>query len=130
MALTALMEAGIKKQDIAVIPFEEPPSCQPSWNNNTEHAFELAFILATIASVIAASIGYRLYLGPIIWGTGAAVFGFFCGLLIQWLQSRSKVTKKEMPILIVITSTRSQEHVIKDILWTFRVIGQIFISHS
>lgn len=135
LLLGTFIGAGIEKRDIIAVSLEEPESrnrlSNPSENSNGSRT-ELAFILATAWAVIGAGIGYRLYLGPVIWGIAFSVAGFLSGYVIKAIYLRSFTGKKNKPstpgVVLIIRCTENQRQYIEQLMWENEVLGLTVFS--
>ncbi len=85
--------------------------------------------LAVVFSVIAASRGFILEWGPIIWGLIGAGGGFSLGFAIDWLKYKTKNKNQNLPkgkrseVILVIECQREKANVVEDILWECLAFG-------
>lgn len=122
IVLSALMQKDINKNYIGVFPLDQPPHATKRSNDDIQRRIDLGFILATAAGAIGASIGFNLYLGPIIWGIAASVGGFLTGYLINVMFGKKK-KKSEPRIILVIHCPKSKADEICRLLWDYQSIG-------
>ncbi|MFT8316677.1 MAG: hypothetical protein ABF651_00225 [Sporolactobacillus sp.] len=129
MALSALTQMNVDRQNIAVFPLKKPLQSTKNQPYNGTSQSDLGFIFATISGVIGASIGFILYLGPIVWGIGAALFGFVVGLLINKFISRKK--KAVTPhVLLIVKCPHAQSQNLEKVLWDNQSIGMTIIQYE
>ncbi|MBD8070590.1 hypothetical protein [Bacillus sp. PS06] len=133
MAITALEEKGISRENIFAVPLESRHKAQ-KYFDTMHYADGVSFInkgtgFATAFSVIGASRGFVLKWGPIYWGLIGAVTGFILGILIDLLMKKVlKKTKQKRnnngtEVILIIDCDRNQEKMIEDILWHHLALG-------
>lgn len=122
MALSALVPQKISKASLAVFPLHNKPYPNGHMPFHEQSRTDLYFILATITGVLGASVGFRLYWGPIIWGIIASAIGFFIGYLLElvWVQKRRN---KEPQIILVIHCPQENVDEVCRILWSCQSVG-------
>jgi hypothetical protein len=117
-ATTVLQKEGIDSEDIFVVSVKELDNMELPVDKRYPKgldAIDKGFAFATAVSVITAGIGFRLTLGPIIWGIIGAFSGFLIGLLISFIQIKKNgqsLFKSTLPPIILIVNCEEQ-HVIK-----------------
>ena len=134
LALSALEERNIKKENILVVPLDnrttERRLFDKMYRSDGVSLIDIGIALSTAFSVIGASIGFRLTWGPIIWGLIGAVSGFLIGFLIDLMMNLNKRKKEvrskkgNLPELIVIVYCyNEQADWIEEILWNNFALG-------
>ena len=120
LVIEALKEEGVQPQNIFSTSLTNKPFKQ--FFDSIHHSdgisyFDLGASLATAFSVIGASIGYRLTLGPIIWGVIGAVVGFLLGFFSKWLWYKKK-TAFNIPsqFLLIVKCAEHETFKIKEIM--------------
>ncbi|MGW9019836.1 hypothetical protein, partial [Priestia megaterium] len=87
LALTALKENGIPKEQILAVPLdkrtEERKLFDTIHKSDGISLFDLGASLAVVFSVFGASYGFIATWGPIIWGLIGTAGGFLIGFLID-----------------------------------------------
>jgi hypothetical protein len=134
LLLGTFIGAGIEKGDIIAVSLKNPESRTRKSANQTVSGSrsELAFILATAWAVIGAGIGYRLYLGPVIWGIGASMAGFLSGYMIQTISLHAFSGKKNKPsapgVILIIRCPDNQRQHIEQLMMENEVLGLTVFS--
>ncbi|MCO7125703.1 hypothetical protein NIE88_07960 [Sporolactobacillus shoreicorticis] len=132
LLLTELQRNKIKKSDIscfilkAQTPFKNGLTDKDP--TETTSLADLGFIFATVFGVVGASIGFRLTLGPIIWGIVSSIIGFLLGFIIDYFFTRAYKQKSHSFVLISICCRSEQETLIKKIAETHQVLGLTVIE--
>lgn len=134
MALNILEEKGIERKNIVAVPIETKRVYAKLFD--TIHAsdgvsmFDKGMALATAFSVIGASYGFILTLGPILWGLIGAAVGFCAGVswdLLSHKNQRSKQKKtreKPIDVILVVTVENNQKaDLVAEILWNHFALG-------
>ncbi|WP_102273493.1 hypothetical protein [Cytobacillus massiliigabonensis] len=128
--LTILENSSISKNQILVIFMDDMPSpiqIPGRTQNIHSNAFEIGMASATGCAVIGASVGFKLYLGPIICGLLGAIIGFAIGYALYFFPNknkpRSKKVKKSAEVAVIIQCTKSQLSCIEDTLWKYKAIS-------
>lgn len=129
-ALTVLENSSISKDQILVVFMDDKPSpiqIPGRTQNIHSNAFEVGIASATGCAVIGASVGYTLYLGPIICGLLGAVIGFAIGYALYFFPNKNKLklraTKKQPEVAVIIQCTKSQFSFIENIMWENHAIS-------
>ncbi|WP_168122343.1 hypothetical protein [Paenibacillus sp. HB172176] len=100
----------------------------PQGSTINEKAFEIGLASATAASVVGVSIGFRLYLGPILWGLIYAIAAllamFFVAravLLSRLRRGRAKQAFRKSglwpEIAVLVQCDKSQVEAVMNVLW-------------
>lgn len=128
-ALTALESSSISKEQILVIFMDDKPSpiqIPGRTQNLHSNAFEIGMASATGCAVIGASVGFTLYLGPIICGLIGAGIGFAIGYILYLFPNKNKPylkkMKKQPEVAVIIQCAKSQFPFIEDTLWKYQAI--------
>lgn len=92
-ALAVLERMGLPRNEIMTIMMDnymEIPDHNYNSNPNKKMlAFEVGMATSTGFAVIGISLGFMLYLGPIIWGVIGAICGFMTGYyLTRFIQTK------------------------------------------
>lgn len=129
-AIIDIKRTGISNQDIFVVPMEKRDNVSLSKDKRYPQgrdAVDKGFAFATGISVITAGVGFRLTLGPIIWGIMGAVAGFLIGLLISFFQAKKNgpfIPKYSvLPILLIVNGQESTITSIENILYEKGALG-------
>jgi len=133
MAISELETKGIT--DIYAVPLdlrkEEPRLMDSLHRADGMSMFDKAMILAFMFSTIGASKGFVWKWGPIICGLIGAAIGFCTGVLINWIQYRTKNHKlrrqnskeKKGEVILIVTCMDDQAEIVEDILWDHLALG-------
>lgn len=122
-ALSEIEQYGIPPEEMMVLYMNEfPPISHKKKISIDIHvsSFEIGIAFATGLSVIGASIGFKLILGPIFSGLLAAIIGFFFGYFLYYFFHRKKKYSMQQSIpevILIIQSPRDIAPSIKQILW-------------
>lgn len=95
-------------------------------------AFEIGIAVATGLSVVGASIGFTLHLGPIIWGLIMAIIGFFLGYFLYVFFHHHHAGKEHnLPpeISVIIQCPQDKYQHISTILWKNKAFS-IGVQHN
>ncbi|WP_026693489.1 membrane protein [Peribacillus kribbensis] len=133
LAVSTLEKRGIQKECIFAVPLdnrtEDRKLIDTIHRSDGTSLIDIGMALGTALSVIGASIGFELYLGPIIWGLIFAFIGFVLGVGIRlWIEKRlnrkKRVLKgKHSEVILIINCAESQTEVIEKILWDHLAVG-------
>lgn len=133
LAISTLEKNGISKGNIFAVPLdnrkEERKIFDTLHRSDGTSLIDIAMGLATAFSVIGASIGFKLTLGPIYWGLIAAFVGFMLGFAIRLfmeliLKKKKNVLKGKLSeIILIVDCDESQAELIENILWSHFAIG-------
>ncbi|WP_433750893.1 hypothetical protein [Falsibacillus pallidus] len=140
MAITALQEKGIKKENIFAVPLQNPPA-DPKLFDSMHHSdgvslSDIGMALATAFSVIGASIGFSLKWGPIYWGLIYATVGFLLGFVIKLIYYKMNKVKKRLQkgktseVILIVECSETEINSVEHILHTFRVMGIGKVANS
>ncbi len=133
MAISTLEKKGIKKENIYVLPLdnqiEKPRIFDSIHRSDGTSLIDIGAALATAFSVIGASIGFKLALGPIYWGLIGAALGFIFGFAIRLfmefvIKKRQRQIKGiHSEIIIIVDCEESQGELVENILFNHFAIG-------
>ncbi|OXS64938.1 hypothetical protein [Priestia filamentosa] len=133
MALATLEKKGIKKEDIFIVPLDNRMEEHKVFDNihrsDGTSLIDIGAALATAFSVIGASIGFKLTLGPIYWGLIGAFVGFIVGLAIRLFTEIIIKKKKRLlkgfhsEIIIIVDCEESQGELVENILFSHYALG-------
>ena len=133
MAITTLEKKGIRKENIYVLPLdnrmEERKVFDTMHRSDGTSLIDIGAALATAFSVIGASIGFKLALGPIYWGLIGAFSGFILGFAIRLFTEI--VFKKKLrrlkgihsEIIVIVECEESQGELVENILYSHSALG-------
>lgn len=133
MAITTLEKKGIRKENIYVLPLdnrmEERKVFDTMHRSDGTSLIDIGAALATAFSVIGASIGFKLALGPIYWGLIGAFSGFILGFAIRLFTEI--VFKKKLrrlkgihsEIIVIVECEESQGELVENILFSHSALG-------
>ncbi|WP_066298933.1 hypothetical protein [Bacillus sp. FJAT-29937] len=133
VAISQVEKKGIKKECIFAIPLNNRMEDRKLFDllhrSDGITLIDIGMALATAFSVIGASIGFKLSLGPIYWGLIGAVFGFALGvairLFIEFVMKKKRRTYKgkHSEIILIIDCEDTQAELIESILWNHFALG-------
>lgn len=130
LAIAALIQEGVARENIAAVPMDPPMVKGSILNALTRKAesrsVDLAGILGTAASVVGASIGFRLHWGPIIWGLIGLAAGAATGAVIARLLGSSSTSRKHPKngdAVLIVQCQENESEWVKDILSKFSVLS-------
>ncbi|MFP7298362.1 hypothetical protein [Neobacillus niacini] len=133
IAITQLEKRGIRKENIYAIPLDnrtEGRQILDSTHHSDGTSFsDIGMALATAFSVIGASIGFKLALGPIYCGLIGAFIGFVLGMAIRLftetvLKKKKRVLKgKHSEVILIIDCEDTQADLVENILWNHFALG-------
>ncbi|MFE8697752.1 hypothetical protein ACFYKT_15540 [Cytobacillus sp. FJAT-53684] len=128
-ALTVLENSSISRDQILVVFMDDKPAPSqiPGRTRNIHsNAFEIGMASSTGCAVIGASVGFTLYLGPIICGLLGAVIGFAIGYALYYFPNKNKLhltkMKGQPEVAVIIQCTKNQLLFIEDIMWENQAI--------
>ncbi|WP_018932405.1 hypothetical protein [Gracilibacillus lacisalsi] len=133
LAISTLEKKGIMKENIYAVPLdnreEEWKLFDTLHRSDGTSMIDIGLALATAFSVIGASIGFELALGPIYWGLIGAFIGFLIGLIIRLFTERIIKRKKRLlkgkhsEVIVIIECEETQAELVENILWNHFAIG-------
>jgi len=133
MAIATLEKKGIKKEDIFVVPLDNRMEERKVFDNinrsDGTSLIDIGAALATVFSVIGASIGFKLAWGPIYWGLIGAAVGALIGFAIRLfteliIKKKRRLLKGVQSELIVIVDCKdSQAEMVENILFGHYALG-------
>ncbi|WP_047982296.1 hypothetical protein [Ornithinibacillus contaminans] len=133
LALTALEKIGVKKEHILAVPLnnrvEERRLFDTLHRADGVSLFDKGAALATAFSVVGASVGFLLELGPIIWGLIFAGIGFLLGISIDMFiykvvhKRNRKVRGKKTEVIVVLECPANLVDKVEEILWDNLALG-------
>ncbi|QGQ94039.1 hypothetical protein EHS13_03490 [Paenibacillus psychroresistens] len=134
LAITALVEEGIPKEDIFAVPLDKKKEKRKMFD--TIHAsdgislFDSGIALGTALAVIGSSYGFIIVGGPILWGVIGALAGFLIGFIIDIFYKAEKTNNprvgKSTEVFVIVNCSKHQVSMVEDILWTHFAFG---VSH-
>ncbi|MCL1631767.1 hypothetical protein M3N64_07370 [Sporolactobacillus sp. CPB3-1] len=134
LLLSEFKKNQIDQNNVACFILDAPLSqltneISSSSNPNEEMSMaDLGFVFATIFGVVGASIGFKMELGPIIWGIASSIGGFILGFLIDLIFTKKFKKKPETYILISIHCHKGQENIVKKIIAAHQALGLTVIE--
>lgn len=133
IAISMVEKKGIKKENIFAVPLdnrtEERKIIDTIHRSDGTSLVDIGFALATAFSVIGASIGFELSLGPIYWGLIGAFIGFLVGVSIRLftelvLKKKKRLLKgKHSEVILIINCEEEQAELVENILWSHYALG-------
>lgn len=133
LALAALEENGIEKENILAVPISRRKPrkrlLDTIHSSDGVSFFDSGMALATAFAVLGASYGFILDWGPVVWGLIGAVSGFLIGFFIKFIiykiknnaQNRTGVTATETIIIVHCRPEDAQN--VEQTLWDFLAMG-------
>jgi hypothetical protein len=133
MAVSTLEKRGIPKESIFAVPLDNRKEDRKIFDtlhrSDGTTLIDIGIGLATVLSVIGASIGFKLAWGPIYWGLIGAFVGFVLGFAIRLVmelvvKKNKRVLKgKHSEVILIVDCEESQAELIEDILWSHFALG-------
>jgi hypothetical protein len=128
LVLTELQKNQLKKNNIACFVLDPVLSKSILQSDEEMIKAELGFIFATIFGVIGTSVGFRLPLGPIVWGVGSSFAGFLIGFVLDYFLKKISKKKPQSFVIISIYCQKDQVRDVKTILTKHQVLGLTVIE--
>lgn len=133
MCIAAIEKKGIQKENIFAIPLNTRPG-KIKLFDTIEQAdgvslLDVGLVLGTAFAVVGTSIGFKLYLGPIVWGLMAGLIGFTLGLAIRLIielvfkKRKKRLRGSHSETILVIDCKEVQVELIESILWEHYALG-------
>lgn len=128
LAVTAAEEAGVPKKNILAVPVRRQLLGGRFFDTlrtaTGDSVFDLAMILAAVASLLGSIYGFVLHWGPVVWGVIGGFIGFSIGFLIKMLFLKKKQTGGyENEVVIVVSCQESMGEAIRKILQDNGALG-------
>ncbi|MGN8843361.1 hypothetical protein ACTNDN_11145 [Niallia sp. HCP3S3_B10] len=133
MAISTLEKKGIKKESIFILPLDNQTGERKLFDNihrsDGTSLIDIGAALATAFSVIGASIGFKLRLGPIYWGLIGAAVGFFIGVGIRFfteivIKKRKRLLKGiHSEVIVIVDCEESQGEMVENIFFDHYALG-------
>jgi hypothetical protein len=133
LAISVLEQKGIKQEDIFAVPLknrqEERKIFDTLHRSDGISLIDLAMALATVFSVVGASVGFILAWGPIYWGLIGAVIGFLLGLgiklfIIKTVKKKQRLLRgKHTEVILIVNCDNTKSELVEQILWEHFAIG-------
>lgn len=133
MAISTLEKKGIKKENIFVLPLDNQTGERKVFDtihrSDGTSLIDIGAALATAFSVIGASIGFKLALGPIYWGLIGAVVGFIIGFGIRLFTELVIKKKKRLlkgihsEVIVIVDCEESEGEMVENILFSHYALG-------
>ena len=124
LALTELVHMGIVKEKILAVPLNQKRQQQQLLDSihrsDGISLFDAAAPWGTIFSLLGAIYGFILPWGPILWGLIGAVTGFIFGVIIDFLISKKKQSRKSnltTEVFVAVDCSETQSPLVEKILW-------------
>lgn len=128
--LLVVENTGISRQHILVIPMDThpPPALEQylaSQSDRHSRGIETGMALATAASVIGTSVGFKLAWGPIFSGLTAAVLGFIIGFGLYRLTTEGTYQQQEkLPeVNVIVQCNEDQSTLIVSAMWRYNALS-------
>ncbi|MDP4083676.1 MAG: hypothetical protein Q8934_03575 [Bacillota bacterium] len=133
MAILTLEKKGVKKENIYAVPLdsqkEDPKFFDTLNRSDGTSLIDIGIALATAFSVVGASIGFKLSLGPVYWGLIYALIGFLVGIGIRLfielvIKKKKRLLKGEhSEVILIVDCEETQAEFIENVLWSHFAIG-------
>ncbi|MGP4040917.1 hypothetical protein ACTWP4_13620 [Gracilibacillus sp. D59] len=133
IAISTLEKKGIIKENIYAVPLdnreEERKLFDTLHRSDGTTLIDIGLALATAFSVIGASIGFELALGPVYLGLIGAFIGFVTGVIIRFfyelvVKKKKRLLKgKHSEVILIIECNETQAELVENILWSHFAIG-------
>ncbi|MDD9270979.1 hypothetical protein ACFPES_28415 [Paenibacillus sp. GCM10023248] len=132
MAITAIEEEGILKENIYAVPLQERPTKPKMFdtihNSDGVSLFDAGVAMATAFTVIGSTYGFVLKGGAILWGLIGAVVGFLLGFVIDVLHKKRKGEKfaapgKKTEVIVLVNCTKEEAKYIQMTFWEHMALG-------
>ncbi|WP_216625807.1 hypothetical protein [Paenibacillus planticolens] len=132
LAITAIEEAGVHKENIYAVPLLERPG-KPRMFDSIHGSdgislFDAGTALATAFTVIGSTYGFVLKGGAILWGLIGAAVGFSLGVLIDIWHKKKKGEKPAAPgkkteVVVLVNCTKEEAKHIQTTFWEHMALG-------
>jgi hypothetical protein len=133
MALATLEKKGIPQGNIFIVPLdnrlEDHKIFDTLHRSDGTSLIDVGAALATVFSVIGASIGFKLAWGPIYWGLIGAAGGFIAGLAIRLFTEIVVKKKKRLlkgnhsELIVIVECEDAQGEMVENILFQHFALG-------
>jgi hypothetical protein len=140
IAISTLEKKGIKKENIFAVPLdnrqEERRVFDTIHRSDGTSLIDIGMALATVFSVIGASIGFKLSWGPIYWGLIGAFIGFLVGFAIRlftevvFKKQKRKIKGKHPEVILIIDCEVTESELVENILWNHYALGVAKITRE
>lgn len=127
LAITAIEEAGVQKEDILAVPLmnrvQERKLFDTLHRADGISLFDKGAAIGTAFSVIGTCVGFVLEWGPIFWGLIGGITGFIIGFLVDYIfykviHKRKRVLEgKHSEVVLVINCPNEIADKIETLLW-------------
>jgi len=133
LAIKTLEKNGISRDEIFAVPLDNRKEARKLFDS-IHHSdgvslMDVGMVLATVLSVIGASVGFILKWGPIIWGLIGVGIGFLIGFLIRLYaeyvknKKRRLVKGKHSEVILIVQCEESMSELVENILWSHFALG-------
>lgn len=121
LAVTALEEEGIGKNDILAVPVEKETRRKKLYDtmrsSTGDSVFDMPMALGSLTTLFGCVYGFKLTWGPVLWGIIAGALGFCIGFIIKLLIVTSKKdTGQEKEVVIIVACENKRAADIKRLL--------------
>lgn len=140
LAISLLEQQGIKQEDIFAVPLNNRQEKRKIFDtlhrSDGISLIDLAMALATAFSVVGASVGFILALGPIYWGIIGAIIGFLLGFgiklfIIKIVKKKQRLLRgKHSEVILIVECEGTKAELVEDILWKNLAIGVTKVTHK
>src|SRR5699024_6689895 len=118
---------GIQKENIFAIPLNTRPGKIKQFDTIEQadgvSLLDVGLVLGTAFAVVGTSIGFKLYLGPMVWGLMDGLIGFTLGLAIRLIiklvfkERKYRLRGSQSETILIIDRKEVQVELIESILW-------------
>lgn len=133
LALTSLEEKGISKEKVLAVPLDKRSENRRLFDTIHQSdgisLIDTGVAFATGFSVVGASVGFKLPLGPVVWGLIGAALGFLIGFIIDllintvWRKRQRKSRRKTPEVIMIIHCNEDQIDMVENLLWEHFALG-------
>lgn len=140
LALSDIERIGVPKYKILAVPLdkrvEKARIFDTIHQSDGVSILDVPTVTGTIFMLLGVIYGYKLPLGPIVWGIIGLAAGIFVGLLLKWInrkkQKHSHTSKKkeQTEVFLMINCKKELIERIKDIPWEHNAYGVGILNKS
>ncbi len=133
MAIATLEKKGIPQKNIFIVPLDNRMEDHKLFDtlrrSDGTSLIDVGAALATVFSVIGASIGFKLTWGPIYWGLIGAAGGFLAGVGIRLFTEMVLKKKKRLlkglhsELIVIVECEDNQGEQVENILFQHFALG-------
>lgn len=130
LALTELEQKGVAKEKILAVPLDKRRENRQLFDSIDRadgiSLIDTGAVLATALAVVGASLGFRLPLGPIVWGIAGALCGFLLGFTFDLLRGKTmsdRRRQKTAEVIVIVQCPPELIEVVEKTLWEHEALG-------